>query len=210
MAAVAILKNLFKKSPYLGRGLTDFDEIWHNDAAWPSWAFWPLKFRKFKISRWRRPSWKTDNKIATSRQRFDWFLRSLAWRRSSTLLKPSTDENLKFWKSKMALASNMEIRKITIFWPEFDRFRRNLARRRSFAILNVASIKISKKLKIQDGGNRRLEKSKKSLYLGTARPISTKFGAATQFTLLSRPTLKNLKYWKSKMAAVAVFKIEKS
>jgi len=60
----------------------------------------------------------------------------------------------------------MEIRKITIFWPEFDRFRRNLARRRSFAILNVASIKISKKLKIQDGGNRRLEKSKKSLYLG--------------------------------------------
>ena len=24
-----------EKSPYLGRGLTDFDEIWHGDVVWP-------------------------------------------------------------------------------------------------------------------------------------------------------------------------------
>jgi len=29
MAAAAILKN--PKPPYLGRGSSDFDEIWHND-----------------------------------------------------------------------------------------------------------------------------------------------------------------------------------
>ena len=32
MAAAAILK--IEKSPYLGRGLTDFDEIWHIDMPW--------------------------------------------------------------------------------------------------------------------------------------------------------------------------------
>jgi len=30
MAAAAILKN--PKTPYLGRGSNDFDEIWHTDA----------------------------------------------------------------------------------------------------------------------------------------------------------------------------------
>ena len=35
----AILKTV--KSPYLGTGLTDFDEIWHDDADRP------LKFRFF-------------------------------------------------------------------------------------------------------------------------------------------------------------------
>ena len=34
MAAAAILKN--RKSPYLGRGLSDFDEIWHDYAVQPS------------------------------------------------------------------------------------------------------------------------------------------------------------------------------
>ena len=29
-----------EKSPYLGRNLTDFDQIWHGDAARPYWAFW--------------------------------------------------------------------------------------------------------------------------------------------------------------------------
>jgi len=31
MAAAAILKNV--KWPYLSRGLSDFDEIWHDDAV---------------------------------------------------------------------------------------------------------------------------------------------------------------------------------
>ena len=34
MAAAAILE-IEKSPPYLGRGLTDFDEIWHGDAVWP-------------------------------------------------------------------------------------------------------------------------------------------------------------------------------
>jgi len=52
MAAATILKN--RKSPYLRNGLTDRHEIWHDDAVWPSWALWPLQFRKFKNPRWQR------------------------------------------------------------------------------------------------------------------------------------------------------------
>jgi len=33
MADAAILRNV--KSPYLCSRLTDFDEIWHDDAQWP-------------------------------------------------------------------------------------------------------------------------------------------------------------------------------
>jgi len=34
MAAAAILENRkILKSPYLGRGLTDFNEIWHSDVV---------------------------------------------------------------------------------------------------------------------------------------------------------------------------------
>ena len=35
MAAAAILKN--RKSPYLGRDWSDLDDIWHSEAARPSW-----------------------------------------------------------------------------------------------------------------------------------------------------------------------------
>ena len=35
-----------EKSPYLGRGSTDFDEIWHGDAVRPSWLFGPLQRSK--------------------------------------------------------------------------------------------------------------------------------------------------------------------
>ena len=45
MAAADILKN--KKSRYLGRGSSDFDEIWHGDAVWPSWPLRPLKIQNF-------------------------------------------------------------------------------------------------------------------------------------------------------------------
>jgi len=46
MAAAAILKTV--KSLYLLNRLTDFDEIWHGDAYWPSTGDRPLKFRIFK------------------------------------------------------------------------------------------------------------------------------------------------------------------
>jgi len=43
------------KSPYLCNRLTDFDEIWRDDACWPPTAEGPLKFRIFEYSRWRQP-----------------------------------------------------------------------------------------------------------------------------------------------------------
>ena len=44
MAAAAILKIV--KWPYLSRGLSDFDEIWHGDAVRPWWLFGPLQRSK--------------------------------------------------------------------------------------------------------------------------------------------------------------------
>ena len=41
------------KSPYLCSRVTDFDEIWRDDAYWPPTAERPLKFRIFENSRWR-------------------------------------------------------------------------------------------------------------------------------------------------------------
>jgi len=35
--------------------LTDFDEIWHDDAYWPLTAKRSLKFQIFENSRWRQP-----------------------------------------------------------------------------------------------------------------------------------------------------------
>jgi len=37
------------KLPYLCSRLTDFDEIWNDDAYWPPTAERPLKFRIFEI-----------------------------------------------------------------------------------------------------------------------------------------------------------------
>ena len=36
-----------EKSRYLGCCWSDFNEIWHSDAVWPSWTFQPLKIWKF-------------------------------------------------------------------------------------------------------------------------------------------------------------------
>jgi len=46
MAESAILKTV--KSPYDCNRLTDFDEIWQDDAYWSSTAERPLKFRFFE------------------------------------------------------------------------------------------------------------------------------------------------------------------
>ena len=49
------------KSPYLSHGTSDFDEIWHSGAVWPSLPFWPLKIWNFKNPWWRQPpSWKIE------------------------------------------------------------------------------------------------------------------------------------------------------
>jgi len=50
------------KSPYVCNRLTDFEEIWHDDAYWSPTAERPLKFRIFENSRWRQPpSGKSQN-----------------------------------------------------------------------------------------------------------------------------------------------------
>jgi len=52
MASIAILKK--QKTPYLGRGLTDFHKIWQDDAIRSSWKPRPLKIWKCQNLRWRR------------------------------------------------------------------------------------------------------------------------------------------------------------
>ena len=52
MAAADFLKKL--KLRYLGNGLTDQHNNWHDDAYWPSEPDQQLKFRTFKNPRWRR------------------------------------------------------------------------------------------------------------------------------------------------------------
>jgi len=62
----AIFQKKPVKSPYLCKRLTDFDEIWHDDAYWSPTVDRPLKFWIFENPRWRRPpSWKLT-KIAVS------------------------------------------------------------------------------------------------------------------------------------------------
>jgi len=58
-----------EKSPYLGRSLTDFDEIWHGDAVPPSGLFGPLqRSKEIQDAGGRHPN---NLKITISRQRFE-------------------------------------------------------------------------------------------------------------------------------------------
>jgi len=59
----------------------------------------------------------------------------------------------------MAAAAILKNKKIAIFPPRFDRFRPNLARRRTSTPLSRLTVKFEI-LKIQDGGGRHFEKSK--------------------------------------------------
>ena len=61
----------------------------------------------------------------------------------------------------------------------------------------------------QGCGGRHLEKSKNRDISASFWPISTKFGIPTHSVLFSRPTVKNLKFEKSKMAAAAILKNRK-
>jgi len=48
-----------EKLPYIGKYLTNFDEIWHCDAVRLSCTVWLLKIWNFRNPSWRRPpSWK--------------------------------------------------------------------------------------------------------------------------------------------------------
>jgi len=46
-----------EKSPYLGRSLTDFDEIWHGDAVQPFWLFGQLqRYKEIQDAGGRHPN----------------------------------------------------------------------------------------------------------------------------------------------------------
>jgi len=99
-----------EKSSYLSNGLSDRHEIWQGDAMWASWAFRPLKFRKFKNAGWRRPpSWI----IAISQQRFHWSQLHLArWR----TLDISTLSTTKI-RYRSIIIDHRQICHDDAFWP---------------------------------------------------------------------------------------------
>ena len=137
MAAAAILKIV--KSPYLGRGSTDIDEILHDNALWTSWPSWPLKFKILQIQDGGGRHLE-NRKMAISQPWFERFRRNLARWCSLTLLTVPTVKKLKFQKSKMAATAILKNRKIAISRPRFNRYWRNLAR---WCILNLSLIHIS-------------------------------------------------------------------
>ena len=139
------------------------------------------------------PRWRTTAILEKSKNcyrplsqpLFKRFWRNLARRCSSTLLTVSTIKNLKFQKSKMAAAANLKSLKIVISGPRFDRFDECLhddAVRPSWPFAR-SKIQISK---IQDGGDRHLEKSKNRHISAAVKAISTKLGKLMH---LSQPAL---------------------
>jgi len=66
------------KSPYLSNRSTEFNEIWHGDASWPTTRDRPITFRIFENPRWRRPPSSKSLKIAISQQQIDQFSHNLA------------------------------------------------------------------------------------------------------------------------------------
>ena len=89
----------FWKKPlnrHLSNRLTDFDEIWYNDAYSILTADLPLKFRIFENPRWRQPPCYKITKIATYPQR-----NLVYWCKMAPLTAP-TVKKFEFQKSKMA------------------------------------------------------------------------------------------------------------
>ena len=84
------------KSPYLCNRVTDFDEIWHNDAYWPPTAEMSLKFKMAAAAMLK------ITKIAIYPQQFDRSLRNSVRLCKMGLLTAPTVKNFEFHKSKMA------------------------------------------------------------------------------------------------------------
>ena len=67
-----------RKSPYLGRSFSDFNEIWHGYAVRPSSPFRTLQILYFENPRWRRAAAILKNRNISAAVRFERFLRNLA------------------------------------------------------------------------------------------------------------------------------------
>ena len=120
MVAAAILKNRkIEKSPYLGCGSTDFDEI--SLLTIPT-----VKNLKFRKSKMEAAVIFRNRKIAISHCG----LSDCDKIRHDDAARPSGEyrplKNSKFQKSKMASAAILKNRKIAASQPRFDRFEQNL------------------------------------------------------------------------------------
>jgi len=130
-----------KKSPYLGRGSSDVDEIWHGDAfrrSWPS----RLIVRSFVLSGQASSLfWTPALRQPRESRGVDWCVwcaRHVGWRRES-----KTVTNLKFQKSKIAAAAILKNRQIAVYRLRFDQSARNLAWLRTLALRTEPAIEIS-------------------------------------------------------------------
>ena len=110
------------KSPYLCSRLTDFDEIWHDDAYWAPASDRPLKFRIFENSRWRQPPSGKSQKLRYLRNALTRSLRNLVCWCKMTVKK------FEFHKSKMADGRHFKNRYVILSQQPFDWFFLNLAR----------------------------------------------------------------------------------
>ena len=144
-------------------------------------------------------------KIVISQPLFERFRQNLVWWCRSTLMNVPTVKNFNSQKSKMAAAAILKNWKIAISRPRFSRFCRNLA---WWCISNLLTVQIVKNLNFANPRWRLPPswKSKNPHILAAVWAILTKFGTMVQFNPIERPTVKNFKCQKSKMAAAAVLK----
>ena len=106
MAEVAILKTV--KSPYLSNRLTDFDEIWHADADWPTTGDRSLKFSIFQKKMAAVVIFKnhTNPDITTRNQQgIDRSSRNLAWLCKMCLLSAQIVNKLNFQNPRWRTAA---------------------------------------------------------------------------------------------------------
>ena len=175
------------KSLYLCNRLTDFDEIWHDDAYWHPIAERPLKFRIFENSRWRQRHLENHTKIAISPQRFDRSLRQLVrWRKMGLLtLRPLKISN--FNNPRWQMAASLKTVKspylcnhLTDFheiWHDDAYLPDTADRPQKFQIFENSRWRQSPSGKSQKNRN----------ISTTVWPIFTKFGTLMQIGSLNRP-----------------------
>ena len=110
------------KSPYLCSRLTDFDEIWHNDAYWPPTAETPLKFRIFGNSRWRQPPSGKSKKSRYLRNGLTDLYEIWYADEKRVSQQPRHLKKFEFHKSKMAYGRHFKNRYIILSQQPFDWF----------------------------------------------------------------------------------------
>ena len=108
------------KSPRVCNRLTDFDEIWQDDAYSPSTAERPLKFRIFEIQYWRQPPSRKSQKSRYLRNGLtDLYEIWYADAKIGLLTAPAV-KKFEFQKSKMADGRHFKNRYIILSQQPFD------------------------------------------------------------------------------------------